>query len=320
MPNFPAKPNLDALEYALPRTILPNTLSAAELAQLPADLRQAAVFSAGVTQAELLQLIHERVAQITGGVAKEDGRTPDISTTRQEIKGLLREIGYEPDAKDIATIKDLRTNARINLILETQTAMTHGWGASRRAFTPAIRLAYPAWEFKRVFSRRVPRGWQRKKGIVLPENPRYWQDRWQQAGGVLHHGRMIAVIDDPVWIALSRFGLNQDPVDYNTGFRRKVVGAAEALRLGVVTREDLAQLRQAAKPGSGERGAGSAESANQPAQPELRATDPGRLIDSFQASAASFFPALRLALVKTLRGLFTLNSDGVLVPAAEVVP
>jgi hypothetical protein len=58
---------------------------------------------------------------------------------------------------------------------------------------------------------------------------------------------MIASVDDPVWVQLSRFKMNQDPVDYNTEFRRRIVGAAEALRLGVVTREDVAKLREAAR-------------------------------------------------------------------------
>jgi hypothetical protein len=134
--NTSYKPNMLALEWALQRTAPPATLSSCELI-----LRDIAI---------------KRVAQIAGGLTFEDGRTPNVGSARDELKALLREISYEPDAKDIGTIKDLRTNVRLNLILETQIAMAHGWGAARRGFDPAIRLVYPAWEFKRVFFSRAP--------------------------------------------------------------------------------------------------------------------------------------------------------------------
>lgn len=328
-------PNLPALQYAAGRTILPTTLSAAELALLPAEIRQAAVFSAGVTEASVLQLVHDRVAKMASGLKFEPGQTPNLASARTDLKALLQEIGYAPaDPRQEGTIQDLRTNARLNLILETQLGMAHGWGQRKRDTSPAVRMLYPAYEFRRLFIRRVPRGYKLKEGVLVAENVRYWQDRWLRAGGQLYAGRMIALIDDPVWVKLSRFGLPYGPMDYNTGFGQRSVGAAECLKLGVVTRDDLRALRIAATSTatpsrSAERGARSeatspTASGASPAPvartldlgPETR--DPLRLIDSFQANAASFFPALRAALVEKFKGLFELNSDGVLVASKGV--
>jgi hypothetical protein len=334
MPLAAYNANVPALQFAAGRTILPTTLSAAELALLPEEIRQAAVFSAGVTQASVLDLVHDRITKLASGLKFEPGQTPNFASTRTDLKALLQQIGYAPaDPRQEGTIQDLRTDARLNLILDTQLRLAHGWAAAKRDASPAVRLLYPAYEFRRLYLRRVPRGYKLKAGALVVENARYWQDRWLRAGGKLTaDGRMIAPIDDPVWVKLSRFGLNQDPVDYNTGYGRRSVGAAECLRLGIVTREQLRALRLAAAPaGSGFRVPSSESKA---LSPEAAAASPAtgapalnlepetrnatRLIDSFAADASRFFPALRAALVAKLKGLFELNSEGVLVASKGV--
>jgi hypothetical protein len=121
---------------------------------------------------------------------------------------------------------------------------------------------------------------------------------------------MIARVDDPVWVALSRFGNPWDPVDFNTGFGREPIGRSEAIRLGIIQGTDLvsapaAQVSEAVVAASAPAGSLAPSLTGSPAPAPVFAPS---------ASAAAFFPALRAALATILRGLFRLNSSEVLVP------
>ena len=68
------RPFTTALRWAGERGILPTTLSSADLATLAPEIRQAAVFSAGVTEVEVLQLLHDRIARLVSGVSAGPGQ------------------------------------------------------------------------------------------------------------------------------------------------------------------------------------------------------------------------------------------------------
>ena len=59
--------------------------------------------------------------------------------------------------------------------------------------------------------------------------------RWADAGGSFYGGtRMIALKDDPVWSAISRFGRPWPPYDYNSGMGIEDISREEAEQLGVI--------------------------------------------------------------------------------------
>jgi hypothetical protein len=158
----------------------------------------------------------------------------DQATVRLRIKQAISQIGYQPDAGRQGTISDLRTDARLNLIIETQQRLAQGYGQFQRANSGGARLAFPAQELVRLYQRRVPRGFEEVKGRIVERNPKYWLDRWQAAGGEVYEGRMIALKDSPVWEGISRFGTPWPPFDFNSGMGVKNVGRRECLRLGLI--------------------------------------------------------------------------------------
>src|SRR5690606_34598790 len=85
--------------------------------------------------------------------------------------------------------------------------------------------AFPAQELVRVESRR---------------NTRDWQGRWQAEGGTLYEGsRMIATKNDPIWVAISRFGKPWPPFDFGSGMGVADVSREEAEALGVLGPDDF---------------------------------------------------------------------------------
>jgi hypothetical protein len=69
-----------------------------------------------------------------------------------------------------------------------------------------------------------------------------WRRRWEKAGGTLYGKRMVARVDSPVWLALSRFGLPFAPFDFDapeSHHDTERVFDDEAEELGVVRERDI---------------------------------------------------------------------------------
>lgn len=278
----------DALAWARQRGVLPTTLTSEELLGLPAQIRRMAFFSSQISEAGLLQDMQDLCGELTRGVSDGPGLGVDQATVRLRIKQAVDRIGYQPDAGRQGTISDLRTDARINLIIQTQLRMAQGYGQYQRANSGGARLAFPAQELVRLYQRRVPRGFEEVKGRVVERNPMYWLDRWQAAGGdVYDGGRMIALKDSPVWEGISRFGTPWPPFDFNSGMGVKNVGRRECLRLGLI-------------------------------EPDQQVADPRAqyALDDGMAASGNYDAALLQRLQDSLRsGLgqnFEVNSDGIL--------
>lgn len=278
----------DAVEWARRRGVLPTTLSTQDLETLPAEIRRLAFFSSKVAEAGLLQDMQDNLAELVRGVSDGPGQGLDQATVRLRLKQLLERSGYRPESGTQGSIQDLRTDARLNLIIETQARMAQGYGQWTRTNSDGARLAFPAQELVRLFQRRVPRGFEIRKGQIVERDPQYWQNRWKAAGGEIYEGRMIALKDSPVWAEISRFGTPWPPFDFNSGMGVKNVGRREAVRLGLI-------------------------------EPSSRVSDPREQygVDSgLSASAGNFDAALLQRLQDALQdGLnqeFAINADGIL--------
>ena len=99
---------------------------------------------------------------------------------------------------------------------------------------PDAILVYPCLELIRTEPRRTPRGFIRRQDQLIEIERNYWQRRWREAGGQIYEDRMIAPVSDPVWEALSRFGVPHPPFDFNSGMGTRRIGRREAERLGVI--------------------------------------------------------------------------------------
>ncbi|MDD5679385.1 MAG: hypothetical protein PHW60_15565, partial [Kiritimatiellae bacterium] len=118
------------------------------------------------------------------------------------------------------TIKDLSSDARLNLIIRMQTEMALGLGKFIQSQDPAALDAAPAQELYRLEARNAQRN---------------WPSIWQTAGGQFYGGgRMIALKNDPVWTEISDFGQPYPPFKYGSGMWTRDILRPEAEALGVL--------------------------------------------------------------------------------------
>lgn len=206
------KPFAEALRANAVRTLLPTELRTRDLARIEPALLQRARFSAGVTSAGFLQEIDDQIAALTGGQT-------DRASARQELKRLLGTLGTERDETDLT---DLASDARLNLILDTNLAQAQGYGQALQGAQPDVLDEWPAQELVRVTDAREPRD---------------WAARWAAAGGTFYGGRMIALKADPIWTAISRFGTPYPPFDFNSGMDVQDITRDEAEQIGLLERD-----------------------------------------------------------------------------------
>lgn len=205
---------MTASERLLQKALVGSDIGSSEWNSIQAAFRDRAFFSAHVSSIRLLDAMRAKIAEsLKGNLSASDFRLA--------IRRELGAISY--DAKDArGTIKDLMTSARLDLIYNTNREMAQGFMQHLQATSAGALAAAPAYELKRAERRKVPRDWPK---------------RWEDKGGTIYEGRMIALKTDPIWTRISRFGLPHPPFDYNSGMDIFSVSRRECLRLGVITED-----------------------------------------------------------------------------------
>ncbi len=219
-----------ALQMARARNLFPTTAGTAELRDMEREFLRRSVFSAGVTNTRFLQAVKTRVERLLGQEA------PDIGRARRELRALLQGMGYTPeqgfgDDEPVVpgSIKDLSSNARLNLILETQIQLLSGHAQRQHGLTPSSRERAPFWEFIRVKESAAPRD---------------WMTRWSKAGGKTEREggewKFIASKTADIWDKLGDAALfddalnvNHPPFAFHSGMAWASVSAKRAERLGL---------------------------------------------------------------------------------------
>src|SRR5687767_9151665 len=105
-------PFVEAVQSRLVRQLLPTDFRTRLLSGIPAELRERAMFSAGVTNAEFLQDASDAIDELLGGKT-------DRATKRAELKQLLARLDYRPVEGEEGSLTDLSSDLRLNLILDT---------------------------------------------------------------------------------------------------------------------------------------------------------------------------------------------------------
>lgn len=210
----------EALQSRRVKALLPTTLSSGELMKIAPEIRERSVISARTVNAEHLQVIADNIETILNPTSV-DGRTVglDWSTARLNLKQSLQDKGYLPDPSERGTLKDLGSDVRLNTIIKTNVEMAQGYGQFAQGQDPDLLDAWPAQELFRAEDRKVPRD---------------WESIWQQRGGQIFGGRMIALKDDPIWTEISAFGLPYPPFDFGSGMWVRDIDRAEAESLGLI--------------------------------------------------------------------------------------
>jgi len=213
-------PFAEALESRAVRTSLPTSLSSAQLREIDRALLDRANFSARTFNVEYLDEVDRVINQLVYGEI-------DQATGRMALKSTMERLGGpEAVGEQGVGLRDLGSDARLNLILETNTEMAQGYGHFVQGQDTAILDQWPAQELIRVIE---PQG-----------TPRDWPERWEAVGGEFYDGRMIARKDSEIWQRLgSDFadGLQNPypPFAFNSGMDVQDIRRSEAEQLGVLT-------------------------------------------------------------------------------------
>lgn len=240
-------PFQEAMKVLAQRDVLPTALDSAGLRQLEAGFHRQNFTSAQTLLQDLLDAYKAKVARIlepvTGvDVARRTTDNPagfvtaglDVPRARLEIKDLLQTLGYSPNAGEAGTIKDLASDARINLVLRTNRDVSQGAGWFIQSQDREVLDAFPANELVRIEARK---------------DPRDWRQRWRMAAAVAgdaraasvleFHGRMIALKSSGIWQALGDGAGGHDdglgnpfpPFAFNSGMDVRDIAYSEALAL-----------------------------------------------------------------------------------------
>lgn len=224
-------PLASAIAALKKKALMPANLSSYDfdrISQAAPQLLDQSLFSARTTDLSYLSKMADGLMDLVDpDSARAAGRLPSKAEFRLAMRDALKSIGYDAGTAGVprGSIKDLASDSRLNLIAEMQTDFQYGKGGWESDQDPILLELWPAQELFRLEER---------------EKKRDWISRWTEAGGELFDGRMIALKNDPIWIAISRFGLPYPPFDYGSGMWVRDIAADEAIALGVMAQNDAA--------------------------------------------------------------------------------
>jgi hypothetical protein len=219
-----------AVERLESKTPVAADLSTEEWQQLAIGLRDRAFFSARVDDIRTVASMQSKIDDALSLDRSDGGAFMDRS---RFVADMRAELGAAPG--DSGELTDLTSYRRLGLIYDFNTEDAMEFGRWKARQDPAILDAFPCDELVRVEAREVPRGYRKgPKGRLIEVPDESWPARWAAAGGTFVGGRMIALKDDPIWKAISRFGRPWPPFDFNSGMGREDVSRDEAEELGVI--------------------------------------------------------------------------------------
>lgn len=211
MKPVPFRAALDRLES---KTAVASSADSAQWAATDAGLRDRAFFTARMEHLGTVQTMKDKITTALNlNQGNPDAPAMDRSRFVRDMRAIL---GKTPDSKKIT---DITSNRRLSLIYNFQTEDARSYGKWSMDQDPDLLDEFPAQELLRVEDREAPRDWAKI---------------WQAEGGVLRRGRMVALKDDPIWTAISRFGRPWPPFDYGSGMGLEDMDRAEAESLGLL--------------------------------------------------------------------------------------
>ncbi len=209
----------EAIKSRAVRALLPTTLTSDELQKIRSGVREQATFSAQTDNARHVKRIAEVVDRIQ---LPREGM--DFATAMQELRDSAKSLGFDPDGGKAIT--NLASDARVRLIVEFNTTRAQAAGQyAQRQDETSLRL-WPAQEFYRAEDREEIRDW-----------PATWAEaggEFFEGGGDYSAGRMIALVNDPIWEKINHFGVPYAPFDWGSGMDVRPVDREEAESLGLI--------------------------------------------------------------------------------------
>lgn len=251
-------PFREAPQQLQAKGILPTNLTTSQIRQLAAAVRRRSFFSAQTMIEDVLEAYKEKVLTIINPVQVPDASriTPenpqglttrglDRAQARLDIKNIYREIGFQPDAGTEGTLRDLSSDARINLVLKTNEELATGAGHFIQGNSPDVVDAFPCQELVRFEQRKMTRDWGTRWLAAAADS-----GDTDAAKCFEETGRMVARKDSPIWDSLGSSDLFADGLDnpfapfaYNSGMGTLDVSYDEAKDLGLVDKDTEVEPR-----------------------------------------------------------------------------
>jgi len=238
---------------------MPTALSSADLRELAAEVKRAALFSARMTQLRPLQALFDGLTAMLEG-------TGNVADAKLLLTQVYSALGYDAEAggfpADVeagvsvppalrGSLRDLASQKRMDLTITTNYRMVANAAFVKRTTEDEQRrYEYPCFELIRIYDRVTPRGFTRRKGVLRPKPGDDWPSRFVAAGGELYEKgtRMIALKGSPVWANLGAgaggykdtLGNPFPPFAFGSGHGLREVPRDEALLIGVMEPDDEA--------------------------------------------------------------------------------
>ena len=221
------------------KTPTPTALDTAGIrARWSQRLREQALFSARMTLQGYLDRVQTVLMQVADG-------TLDASAARLALTDTLAQLGYAPEPGTEGTLKDARTLARLNLVLDTNQKTAASLARLAESEDPQVAALFPAWELLSTGYRKQHRT--------------DWPQRWKAAGERVawrgaHRTKMVALKNSPIWQALGdgaggfrdTLGNPYPPFAFGSSYAWVHVDRLEARELGLLDEAANRAARRAA--------------------------------------------------------------------------
>ena len=217
------------------RRSVSTALSSREIAEhVPAALRDASVFSARTVYAAHIAETQREIVALLRGSGKP-GEVPGPAEIRARMKMRLDALGYEPLPEHRGGLRDLSSDMRTNLIISMQESRARGYAVWRSHQDESVMSVWPAQEMFRALARLKPRMWRERWNN---ERSALGEGQTSATYALTQDGPFVALKNDPIWTAISRFGQPYPPFDYQSGMRLRNVDARRAREMGVLGEND----------------------------------------------------------------------------------
>lgn len=237
----------------------------ANFAETISALQKAGKLPAGLS-ANQVSLIQKSLSKYSGDVSerllgkildefKSKIQTASSMTDPVQVRGVLADLQAYVGDEGIAD------GIKFALAVSQEVASGAGQYLNQNLSPEAVD-EYPALEFKRLFSRVLPRGLARgPKGQIIEVPEDDWPTRWAAAGdeagdddwlpweGDAQSGRGVALKSSGIWQALGDGAGDYDdtlgnpfpPFAFNSGFTTLAVSRKEAVNLGLIGADEPAE-------------------------------------------------------------------------------
>ena len=221
---LPWREAIDVLRRRLPQG---SKRTASEWSKEAQVVKDRAFFSAQVESTRflararkfLLDFIEHETENTPEGIAlRADGRARFVNEMAEfAIREGLGPVGIPADAVDQTDITDIRSEARLRLIFDTQTRQSVGYGWYKQGLDPEILEAWPAARFIRYPGSKTyrPRHARHEGDIRLKTDNEYW--------ALYQNAEEIGGFETPY-----------EPYGFNSNMGQEDVSREEAIQVGLI--------------------------------------------------------------------------------------